>query len=428
MPDKRVEVRRTLKGDATNYWERLVEFDISWHPNVQHCQIVANDQGAIDRIFQDENGQQYQERLSYLSQTEGTIRYHMIKGIDSAQKYEAEINLTQDKDQTEITWSAQVTSDIQNLEQICAGTEAIFMNAIDEIKYFSPPKLQSDHQVSIDHFIIEGSPRITGLATTPNPCKPLTIFLHGIGGNASNWQPQLEELGVDYPSIALNLRGYGDAELGISQTQLFDYFTDIIRTAEFWGHKKFILVGLSYGAWIATAFAQAYPSKLHALILAGGCTGMSEADPAEREAFMSARLEPLNNGLEPKDFAQKVVDIIAGPNATNTQRNELFNSMSAISSETYRDALYCFCNPTEKHNFSQITAPTFLITGEHDSLASPAEIKAVAHRMRDKRSENAGPVCFEIVQGAGHLCNIEAPRTFNQYLRNAFKLISQTHT
>ena len=64
MPDKRVEVRRTLKGDATNYWERLVEFDISWHPNVQHCQIVANDQGAIDRIFQDENGQQYQERLS----------------------------------------------------------------------------------------------------------------------------------------------------------------------------------------------------------------------------------------------------------------------------------------------------------------------------------------------------------------------------
>lgn len=428
MPAKRVEVRRTLKGDATQYWEQLAAFDISWHPNVQHCQVVTSDQGAIDRIFQDENGQQYQERLTYLSQTEGTLCYHMITGIASAQKYEAQINLAQIGDQTEITWAAQVIANAQNIEAIRIGTKDIFIIAINKLNEILHSKLQRKNEAKIGSFTIDGSPKLTGLVAMPTaPQKPLIIFLHGIGGNAENWRPQLEEFGEEHPSITLNLRGYGGSERGPSQTQLADYFQDIIRAAEFWGHETFILVGLSYGAWIATAFAQAHPGKLRALILAGGCTGMSEADPTEREAFMNARLDPLNNGLAPKDFAQNVVDVIAGPNATNAQRSELFNSMAAIPSETYRDALYCFCNPPGKHDFSQITAPTFLITGEHDRLAPPSEIKTVAQRMRNNRSQNAGPVCFEIVHDAGHLCNLEAPKAFNQYLRNALNLISQQH-
>ena len=426
MPEEHVIVRRTLKGNSTRYWERLATFDIAWHPNIQQCRVKTNDDGAIDRIFTDENGHEYQERLRYLSQTEGTLRYYMIKGIAAVHKYEAEIKLLQIADQTQITWSARVVADAQDLERICAGTKEIFINSIKSLSSATNTTLSVNGQAKIDQFTIQGNPVLTGLKTIPRDTqKPLIVFLHGIGGNAENWRAQLEVFGMDYPAIALNLRGYGGSGLGTNHTKLTDYYEDIIRSAEYWGHEKFILVGLSYGAWIATAFAQAYPSKLCALIVAGGCTGMSEAGDAERQAFLSARLDPLNKGLAPKDFAQNVVDLIAGPNATTAQRNKLSNSIAAIPSETYRDALHCFCSPPHKHDFSRIFAPTFLITGEYDRLAPPAEIMSVAHRLNNARNGSAGPICYETVLGAGHLCNIEDPEAFNKYLRNALSLISQ---
>jgi pimeloyl-ACP methyl ester carboxylesterase len=109
-----------------------------------------------------------------------------------------------------------------------------------------------------------------------------------------------------------------------------------------------LLCGLNYGPWIAASFALRYPEKVEGLVLCGGCTGISEADPDEREAFRVSRSIPLNAGQTPADFAPAVVDIIAGPQATDTVRAALTESMAAIQAETYRHALNCFCNPLEK--------------------------------------------------------------------------------
>ena len=46
-----------------------------------------------------------------------------------------------------------------------------------------------------------------------------------------------------------------------------------------------------------------YPEMLAGLVLSGGCTGMSEAGPEEREAFRVSREVPLNAGQVPADFA-----------------------------------------------------------------------------------------------------------------------------
>jgi hypothetical protein len=48
-------------------------------------------------------------------------------------------------------------------------------------------------------------------------------------------------------------------------------------------------------------------------VLSGGCTGMSEAGPDEREAFRVSREVPLNAGQVPADFAPAVVKVLAGP-------------------------------------------------------------------------------------------------------------------
>ena len=49
-----------------------------------------------------------------------------------------------------------------------------------------------------------------------------------------------------------------------------------------------------------------HSDKLVGLVLAGGCTGMSEADPRERENFRISREVPLTQGQTPADFADAV--------------------------------------------------------------------------------------------------------------------------
>ncbi|MFN3293772.1 MAG: alpha/beta fold hydrolase, partial [Gemmobacter sp.] len=119
-------------------------------------------------------------------------------------------------------------------------------------------------------------------------------------------------------------------------------------------------------------------------------------------------------GQRPADFAPAVVGLLAGPGADHAIRAELLASMAAIPAETYRDAIRCFTNPLERFDFARVTMPCLLMTGEHDRLAPPAEIRAVAGRILDASPEP--DVRFEVIAGAGHLCNIEAPGDYDRHL------------
>ena len=41
---------------------------------------------------------------------------------------------------------------------------------------------------------------------------PLLLFLHGIGGNRSNWREQLPAFAPHFTAVAWDARGYGGSE------------------------------------------------------------------------------------------------------------------------------------------------------------------------------------------------------------------------
>jgi len=127
-----------------------------------------------------------------------------------------------------------------------------------------------------------------------------------------------------------------------------------------------------------------------------------------------SREVPMNEGKTPADFAPDVVDVISGPGASAAVRASLQASMAAIPTGTYADALRCFTSPTEQFEFAKLTMPVLMMTGEHDRLAPPAEIKAVAQRIWENCEQP--DVRFEIIRGAGHVCNIERPKVYDAYL------------
>ena len=456
-------------ADPAAVWAVAGDFCGLWHPVMADIRSEHDTRGALIRAFTAKGEDTlYRERLVYRSDSDRVLVYTHLEGITGVENYVARLQVSPGvSGGSRIDWSAQLTADTGRAEAIAEGTRAIFEMGIEMLGKLAvdaqPLEVSSISQTTETHFetlFVGSDPRLAltivmkggttgslfspagrsaermrgdeGVAEGPTKKTPssdpsghllpagekreetLVLFLHGIGGGRTNWVSQLAAAAPFARAAALDLRGYGDSQLGPTQSTIEDYCADILLVMQTLGADRLVLCGLSYGSWIATSFAMRHPDKLAGLVLSGGCTGMSEAGIEEREAFRQSRAVPLDQGKTPADFAPGVVNVLAGPDATEAVRKQLFDSMAAIQAATYRDALTCFTHPPERFDFSRLTMPVLMLTGEHDRLASPAEIRGVANRIVET-APNAS-VRFEVIAGAGHVCNVERPDAYNAVL------------
>ena len=421
MGRERVQVHAHISADPAAVWAMARAFGGAWHPWIATIRTERDAQGHLIRAFT-VTGEPtlYREQLTFFSDSDRVLAYTHLEGIAGAESYDARLTVTAaEAGGTVVTWTATIAAPAARLAAICDGTRAVFEAGIEALRGARgvqdiPPTAPATAHGPITEMTIDDLPRL-GLSVTPDLGDGrLCLFLHGIGGNRRNWHSQLGAVGHLIGAAAMDLRGYGDSTLGPRGSTVDDYCADILRVAQVLGARRLVLVGLSYGSWIATSFAMRHPDMLDGLVLSGGCTGMSEAGPEEREAFRLSREVPLNAGQVPADFAPAVVKVLAGPQASEGVRAELLASMAAIPATTYRDALVCFTNPLERFDFARLTMPVLMMTGEHDRLAPPAEIRGIAGRIWD--SAPRPDVRFEVIAGAGHVCNVEAPGTYSSHL------------
>ena len=408
-------------SQVNDAWTYIGDFGSDWHPNIAKNNIEIDATGAVIRAFEGTDGGTYREQITYLSHSDQLLRYALTDGIEGVEHYRGEVSTTANT----VNWGAAFNANAATGDAVADGTRTIFNNGLDWLKSNSSvpnpvSSAPSSEKASLQRTTVKESPHLSLISAVNanESCWTLVLFIHGIGGNASNWTSQLEVLANTHSVAALDLRGYGESRLGDKQSHIDDHCNDILKVMQHFGARKLVLVGLSMGSWIATSFAMRHPQLLAGLVLAGGCTGMSEADVDERSKFLESRAKPLSEGQTPAEFADAVVTLISGPNATKGQKAALHDSMSAISSETYLDALNCFCNPVERFDYARITCPVLLLTGEHDPLASPDEIRQVSFNMYNAMEENQRlpDIRFEVVNDAGHLCNLEQPEQFNRVL------------
>ena len=409
-------------ADPAAVWAVARDFCGAWHPFIAAITAERGAGGALIRRFTCHGDDTvYREQLTYLSDSDRVLAYTCLEGIKGCTRYAARMTVSpRDGGGTVINWTAEIEAPGGRAAEIAAGTKPVFEAGIAALTGLSTLAMApvsavvaAQTPVPLETLILPGTPQLA-LTVTPAGSDTLALFLHGIGGGRTNWAAQLGAVGHLCRAAALDLRGYGDSTLGFRQSSVDDYCDDILRVMQDLGAKRLILVGLSYGSWIATSFAMRYPEKLAGLVLSGGCTGMSEAGPEEREAFRVSREVPLNAGQVPADFAPAVVKVLAGPDASDAVKAALLASMSAIPANTYRDALMCFTSPLERFAFSRLTMPVLMMTGEHDRLAPPSEIRAVAGRILDAAPR--ADVRYETLAGVGHVCNVEGPEAYNAAL------------
>ena len=430
MTGKTVRCLGLSSAPAKAVWAYVQDFADPWHPMIDWMKPETGPGGQTRRRFAAAGGDNtYLEQLTYLSHSDRLMKYTALEGIEGANSYHAQLSVTPGPDGgSDLAWQAEIDATPARVDDIAAGTKTIFKAGLAALATLevtpSTPKMSPFAPVKIGFRRIGLSPSLA-MNVAPadvEQAETLCIFLHGIGGHRSNWDAQMSAMGAHVPCVALDLRGYGDSELGSEPSTIDAYCADILTVADAFHADKIILCGLSYGAWIATSFAMRHGSRLAGLMLAGGCTGMSEASEETRNGFRHSREEPLDAGQTPADFAPDVVTIIAGPKASEAVKSTLLDSMVGIPVATYRDALRCFTNPGEVFDFAKISCPVLLLTGEFDRLAPVKEIRAVSMAMHT--ATPTPDIQFEMIPGAGHVCNLEAPGVFNAHLLPFLKRIA----
>jgi len=242
-----------------------------------------------------------------------------------------------------------------------------------------------------------------------NRSNPVLLLMHGIGGDAESFRPQLDALSDRWRVVAWNMPGYGASplpddmqfdELGNSVNTLFDQL----------GVTHAHVLGHSIGGMVAQQFIAENPERVRSLILSATSPAFGKNDGEFQKKFIAARLGALDAGKSMSDIADGIVDTLTGDDPDPRGVAIARDCMRRVPEATYRAAMHCLVTFDRRDNLARIHVPTLLVAGENDGNAPAA--------MMEKMSGYINGAQYQRIDGAGHLANLERPAVFNQILRS----------
>jgi 3-oxoadipate enol-lactonase len=234
----------------------------------------------------------------------------------------------------------------------------------------------------------------------------LVLFMHGIGGNRSNWHRQLPAFAEHFSCVAWDARGYGDSDDYDGPLAFDDFVTDVLRVLDHFGIEKGHLLGLSMGGRIAMRTALLHPDRVATLTLVDTHEGFAAFSTEQRRAFVDSRRAPLLAGKEPADIAEPVARSLIGPHASPEHLEELRRSIAALHKGSYIKSLEATVAQVDLGDIAAIRAPAHFIVGAEDPLTPPA--------MHHEMAAKLGGAPVSVLPLAGHLSNIENAPAFNR--------------
>lgn len=253
-----------------------------------------------------------------------------------------------------------------------------------------------------------GGDEETGAGSAPAIC------LHGIGGDTESFRPQLDGLSTTRRILAWNMPGYG----GSAALEDPTFETLSIALAGFMDAlaiEHAHIVGQSIGGMIAQDFALRYPDRTASLVLIGTTPAFGGRDDSFKDAFLAARLGPLDAGKTMQELAAASAPDIVGPMATPDVIRSVETSMAGVPVDTYRGILKCLVTFNMRAEQERLRLPTCLIAGSHDRNAPAATMEKMAARLPDAR--------YHLIEGAGHMINLEAPEETNKIIEDFISTI-----
>ena len=228
------------------------------------------------------------------------------------------------------------------------------------------------------------------------PDRKTLVFIHGSGGNYTDWLLQYTPLKSIFNIAALDLPGHGQSE-GPGEQDVFAYAAWVKRLLEELGIAKPVLIGHSLGAAIALSFAISHGDAAAAVVSVSGGARMP-VNPLILEGMKQdpdAIIALAAKFSVAKENRERFSDLIMG-NLSRVDPLVLHGDFAA-------------CNKLDiTEMVAEITIPALVVCGSEDKMTPPALSEDLA-----KRIPGAG---LALIEGAGHCAMLEKPEAFNAAL------------
>lgn len=229
------------------------------------------------------------------------------------------------------------------------------------------------------------------------------VFVHASGWTRAMWLPQMRALAERYRVVAIDLPGHGSLA-----GERFSLDTAVARIGNAIRHESdtpVLLVGLSLGGFLAMIYAHRHPDLLAGLALAGCSVSFTgRIGLLTRLSALVFRLiwrRPLLERMKRRQ-RRDVRTRYPAPLAEALIR-------SGFYPRSWGRALGQAARVNYRRIGRDFPRPVLILNGEHDEYNRAAET-AHAATMRDAR--------IRVIQGAGHICNLDAPEQFTGILRD----------
>jgi pimeloyl-ACP methyl ester carboxylesterase len=240
---------------------------------------------------------------------------------------------------------------------------------------------------------------------------PAVVLLHGLGGSARNWRPQARALRDGFRVALPDVRGHARSEAPDAPAAYVPerFVADLGRVLDHLGAGRAVVGGLSMGAGIALRFALAHPERVRGLVLAAFPPGAADgrqrswalafAEAIEREGLEAAGARYAwgpESGLDPA--------------AARLARLGFLEHAPHAIAHTLRGLLAV--QPTVAEiagELARLDVDALVLVGAADPV-SRRPCEALARAL--PRAE------LVVVEGAGHVVNLEARERTNAALRS----------
>ena len=242
---------------------------------------------------------------------------------------------------------------------------------------------------------------------------PPIVLLHGIGANSLHWRYQYAGLSDAFHVVAWNAPGYILSDAFKTDWPSCKDYADAL--ADFLGALKLDrvnLVGNSFGSRVAQCFAIHYPSRVIRLAMTGtgvGPKGMSEEEKNKIVAAREAQIAKGGYGFGAR------VDALLAKNATPQTKALVADVLRATNPRGFMHGVKLgMADGYDPETVAaKVTAPVLMISGIEDRVNPIDKNAAVLAKAMPKAK-------LEILEGAGHLPEVEQPDKVNALLRAFF--------
>jgi 3-oxoadipate enol-lactonase len=234
------------------------------------------------------------------------------------------------------------------------------------------------------------------------------VLLHGFPFDRSMWRGQLEALGGEFRIVAPDLRGLGETSSGEGALTLETLAEDVAALLDELNLGRVVLGGLSMGGYVAFEFFRQFPERVRALILAD-TRPQADTEEARRTREENAQ-RALKEGMEPivESMLPKLLSA-----ETRERGGEVVERVRALmlgtSPEGAAAALRAMAIRRDQSDLlPSLNVPTLIVVGAEDSITPRSDAEAMHAKIEGSR--------LAVIEGAGHLSNVEQPEEFNRAL------------